>query len=388
MNFSHKLDTNLLFTNNSMADTQVQTKDPTTDEIKKLTKLESKPLTVTEQAEVEQTFAEAKDFRSLGEKITAPLDSIISETAIVIDSDPIMQVSDELSKMNSEVQSVYKDIINNDGMMMKAAKSIPLLGSLMRTLDSKWDEAKFNIQSLQGKIEMIFSGFDQANRSLDTSIDMQKKFLEGIDENLGKVVSYRDFLTTKVEEFKSKWTGTVDETEKLKYDMFVRQVEYFIGNLNVLIWNLDMARKRLLMRLDAAAKLSLSMSSSRPIFKTLLSTALIETSSQKALDASMKAINVMGETIDKMSTELTDKAIESSRKSEELSSKPVLSSDVFVANVTKLKTHFETIESYRAQVKIEAEAEKKAFDDASEELKKVKVLSSKDQEEFAKELSK
>lgn len=388
MNFSHKLDTNLLFTNNSMADTQVQTKDPTTEEIKKLTKLESKPLTVTEQAEVEQTFAEAKDFRSLGEKITAPLDSIISETAIVIDSDPIMQVSDELSKMNSEVQSVYKDIINNDGMMMKAAKSIPLLGSLMRTLDSKWDEAKFNIQSLQGKIEMIFSGFDQANRSLDTSIDMQKKFLEGIDENLGKVVSYRDFLTTKVEEFKSKWAGTVDETEKLKYDMFVRQVEYFIGNLNVLIGNLDMARKRLLMRLDAAAKLSLSMSSSRPIFKTLLSTALIETSSQKALDASMKAINVMGETIDKMSTELTDKAIESSRKSEELSSKPVLSSDVFVANVTKLKTHFETIESYRAQVKIEAEAEKKAFDDASEELKKVKVLSSKDQEEFAKELSK
>jgi hypothetical protein len=180
----------------------------------------------------------------------------------------------------------------------------------------------------------------------------------------------------------------MDETEKMKYDMFIRQVEYFIGNLNVLIGNLDMARKRLLMRLDAAAKLSLSMSSSRPIFKTLLSTALIETSSQKALDASMKAINVMGETIDKMSTELTDKAIESSRKSEELSSKPVLSSDVFIANVTKLKTHFETIESFRAQVKIEAEAEKKAFDDASAELAKVKVLNAKDQEEFAKEMNK
>jgi hypothetical protein len=62
-----------------------------------------------------------------------------------------------------------------------------------------------------------------------------------------------------------------------------------------------MARKRLLMRLDSATKLSLAMNSSRPIFKTLLSTALIETSSQKALDASMKALDVMGETIDKMS---------------------------------------------------------------------------------------
>ena len=173
----------------------------------------------------------------------------------------------------------------------------------------------------------------------------------------------------------------------MKLDMFIRQVEYFHANLNVLIGNLDMARKRLLMRLDSASKLSLAMSSSRPIFKTLLSTALIETSSQKALDASMKAIDVMGSTIDKMSSELTDKAIESSRKSEELSSKPVLSSQVFVENVNKLKAHFETIEAYRAQVKLEADAEKKAFDDASEELKKVKVLNAKDQEELARELN-
>lgn len=373
-----------------MADTQVKTQDPVLDEkaIATLTKMDTKPLTATEQAEVEQTFAEAKDFRSLWEKITSPLDSIIAETATVIDADPIMNVSDELSKMNSSVQEVYKDIINNDGTMMKIAKSVPLLGTLMKSLDSKWDEAKFNIQTLQGKIEMIFSGFDQAYSSLNTSIDMQKKFLEGIDSNLGKVVAYRDFLATKIEEFKTKWAESTDETTKMKFDMFIRQVEYFHSNLNVLIGNLDMARKRLLMRLDAASKLSLSMSSSRPIFKTLLSTALIETSSQKALDASMKAIGVMGETIDKMSSELTDKAIESSRKSEELSSKPVLSSDVFVANVTKLKTHFETIESFRAEVKIQADAQKKAFEDASEQLAKVKVLNAKDQEELVEELNK
>ena len=368
-----------------MADTQVRTQDPT--EEKKLN-IQTTPLSAAESAEVEKTFSEAKDFRSLGEKITAPLDSIIAETATVIDSDPIMNVSEELSKMNSSVQEVYKDIINNDGTMMRMAKSVPLLGSLMKSLDSKWDEAKFNIQSLQGKIEMIFSGFDQAYTSLNTSIDMQKKFLEGIDANLGKVIAYRDFLVGKVEEFKSKWTESMDDTSKMKYDMFVRQVEYFIANLNVLIGNLDMARKRLLMRLDSASKLSLSMSSSRPIFKTLLSTALIETSSQKALDASMKAINVMGETIDKMSSELTDKAIESSRKSEELSSKPVLSSQVFIENVTKLKTHFETIEAYRAQVQIEADAEKKAFSDANEELTKIKVLNAKDQEELAEEINK
>jgi hypothetical protein len=41
---------------------------------------------------------------------------------------------------------------------------------------------------------------------------------------------------------------------------------------------LELARKRLLMRLDAAVKLALAMNSSRPIFKTLLSVAVLETS--------------------------------------------------------------------------------------------------------------
>lgn len=373
-----------------MADTQVQVQDEAANQGQAAAvvgTINAKPLSAEEQAQVEKTFAEAKDFRTLGEKITAPIDSIISETASVIDSDPIMNVSDTLTAMNSDVQGVYKEIIDNDGTVMKVAKSIPLIGSLAKSLDAKWDEASFNIKSLEGKITTIFSGFDQSASSLNTSIDMQKKFLEGIDENLGKVVAYKEFLAKKIEEFKGKSLETADETEKMKYDMFIRHVEYFQSNLVVLIGNLDMARKRLLMRLDSASKLSLAMSSSRPIFKTLLSTALIETSSQKALDASMKAINVMGSTIDKMSSELTDKAIESSRKSEELSSKPVLSASVFVDNVTKLKNHFDTIESYRAQVKMEADAQKKLFDEASEKLRQVKVLGAKEQEEFAKELN-
>jgi hypothetical protein len=373
--------------------TQTQTKDPKdqtaqTEANAIVNDIKALPLSTTEKAEVEKTFSEAKDFRQLGEKITAPIDSIISETATIIDSDPIMQVSNTLAEINGEVQEVYKEIINNDGTVMRIAKSMPILGGLMKRLDSKWDEAAFNMKNLEGKIQMIFSGFDQAYASLNTSIELQKKFLEGIDANIGKVVAYKEFLNDKIEEFRSKGTEATDEATKMKYDMFIRHVEYFQSNLVVLIGNLDMARKRLLMRLDAASKLALSMSSSRPIFKTLLSTALIETSSQKALDASMAAIEVMGETIDKMSSELTDKSIESARKSEELSSKPVLSAAVFVENVTKLKNHFDTIESYRAQVKIEADAQNKLFDEASQKLKDIKILGAKDQEEFAEELSK
>jgi len=147
-----------------------------------------------------------------------------------------------------------------------------------------------------------------------------------------------------------------------------------------------MARKRLNMRLDSANKLSLAMSSSRPIFKTLLSTALIETSSQKAIDASMKAMEVMGNTIDKMSSELTDKAIESNKKSEEMTSKPILSTSVFIENVTKLKNYFDEMESYREQISKEATEERKLFKWAKNKLENLKILNKKDVEELNAEL--
>jgi hypothetical protein len=109
----------------------------------------AKELSASEQAQIEQTFAEAKDFRQLGEKITAPIDSIISETAHMIDSDPIMQVSNTLSELNGQVQEVYQEIIDNDGAVMKMAKKMPLIGGLMKKLDASFDEAAFNMKSLE-----------------------------------------------------------------------------------------------------------------------------------------------------------------------------------------------------------------------------------------------
>jgi len=337
---------------------------------------------------IEKVFSEAKDFRSIWEIITAPIDSIISETAKVIDSDPIMNVSGELEKMNWEVQWVYKEIMNNDWTIMKVLKSVPLLWNLAEMIDWKVDEAKFNMKSLEWKIWVIFSGFDQSYNSINTSIDMQKKFVDWIDANLDKISAYKNFIDIKITWFKTRLGETTDENEKQKLSMFIRNVEYFQSNLVVLIWNLDMARKRLLMRLDSATKLSLAMNSSRPIFKTLLSTALIETSSQKAIDASMKAMDIMGSTIDKMSSELTDKAIESNRKSEEMTSKSVLSTKVFEENVTKLKNHFDEIETYRESIKQEAELDKQKFNETKEILQKIKVVDKDAQEELAKELNK
>mgnify|MGYP001645038221 CR=1 FL=1 len=204
-------------------------------------------------------------------------------------------------------------------------------------------------------------------------------FTRAFSKKIGKILEDRKKMALSEME--------IVENEKEKLTLFIRNVEYFRSNLIVLIWNLDMARKRLLIRLDSANKLSLAMNSSRPIFKTLLSTAIIETSSQKAIDASMRAMQTMWETIDKMSTTLTDKAIESSKKSEEMSSKPVLSTSVFIENVTKLKNHFDEIETYREQVKLEAQKEQQLFEEAKQNLENIKTLNKEDYSELENEIN-
>jgi hypothetical protein len=88
-----------------------------------------------------------------------------------------------------------------------------------------------------------------------------------------------------------------------------------------------------------------------------------------------------------MSSDLTDKAIESNRKAEELSSKPVLDTQTFVENVKKLKEHFDTIEQYREQVRQEAEEERKIFDKATQDLGNIKTGKVEDFDELKDELS-
>lgn len=342
-------------------------------------------LTDQEQELVINSFKEIKDFRTLGETITTPIDSIIDETSKIIENDPIMDVSDSLSSINKQMNTVYEEIINNDGSTMKFLKSIPLVGSLAKMVDEKFDEQSFNIQSINEKISTIFSGFDQSYKSLNVSIDMQNDFLEGIEQNLGKVINYKNFLDIKLEEFKQNLENKEDE-EKIK--LFIKSVEFFQTNLTVLIGNLEMAKKRLLIRLDSARKLSLSMNSSKPIFKTLLSTAVIEISGQKAIDASMTAITAMSQTIDKMSSTLTDEAIKSNKKAEELSSKPILSLNIFIENVNKLKTHFEEIETYREQVSIEAKKEQEDFNNARKNLENIKILTKSQSDELENILAK
>jgi hypothetical protein len=69
-----------------------------------------------------------------------------------------------------------------------------------------------------------------------------------------------------------------------------------------------------------------------------------------------------------------------------MSSKPVVSTEVFIANVEKLKIHFDEIEEFREQIAIEAKEERRLFEEASSKLEDMKLLSKEDTEEFNKNL--
>ena len=334
--------------------------------------------------EIQETFKEAKDFRSIWEKITAPFDEIVSQSAKIIENDPIMKVNDELLKVNTEVQWVYSEILNKDTSLTKTLKNIPLIWWLVQKIQDK----KFDIKSTENKIQTIFSWFDISYNSLNTSIDLQRNFVDWINQNISKVENYKNFIDEKIVSFKAQIESETDLEKKEQLSLFLKNVEFFNWNLVVLIWNLKLTEKRLLIRLDSAWKLSLSMNASRPIFKTLLSTALIETSSQKALDSSLKAMEMMWSTIDKMSSELTQKTIDSALKSEQASTKPVLSNTVFVENVTKLKNHFDEIENYRKDLLLKNQEEQNAFIEAKNSLDNLKILSKNSQIQLESELTK
>jgi len=88
-----------------------------------------------------------------------------------------------------------------------------------------------------------------------------------------------------------------------------------------------------------------------------------------------------------MSSSLTDKAVQSSKKAEEITSKPILDPQKFVENVKKLKTHFDEIETYRKNIQAEAQAERQIFKQASDELSKLKEVKAKDLDELQNTLT-
>jgi len=335
---------------------------------------------------IEEKFENAEDFSEVGAQITAPINGVANETLTLIKNDPIMDVSGILNNIKKDVDWLYDDIIKEDSFILKFAKAIPLLWLAIDKISGTAENIKFNMKETNEKIQGLFKNFDVSHKSLVKSIELQNKYLKWLNANIDEIIAYRNFIDKKLEEFEEKIVQSSWE-EQEKYKNFANAMQNFLSNLNSLIGNLTLWRKRILRRLDAAQNINLVMWPTRWIFEALLSTAVVEAATQKPIEATLKSMNNLWESIDKRNETLTEKTIENSKKTEKMLAKPILNTKKFVNNVEKLKNHFIDIEEYREKMATEAKAEKKEFEKAYETLEDLNVPKPKNHKELMEHLN-
>lgn len=349
--------------------------------------LKAAPLSSSEKMKIETSLKNLGDFRKLWEEITAPFRWAFTRAAEIIDKDPVMNISSDLSNMNTQIKEVYSTIITNDWKIMRTMKKIPLFGSVISAIDNQVDKASFDLASASWKLEKIFEGYDKAETSLNASIDLRKGYIENLTENESKTAGYVTYLEAKLEEARQTFLGLTDDEEKRKYKMFIDNLDYYVANLISLVSNLYMTRRRMEMQQDSAYKLSLGMNVWRPIFETLIEAWMVETSWMQSIEAWAKALEGMWKLADDLSTMLANKTIESNKKSAQMMSKPLMNPEVFVTNVNNLIQNFNEMEAQKdelARIRTESVAKIK---DAVWKLKEMNVMTEAEQQQFQKHLS-
>ena len=115
---------------------------------------------------------------------------------------------------------------------------------------------------------------------------------------------------------------------------------------------------RIAMRLESAKRLHKQMELSRPAFQTLLSSVLMESAGQRAIEASVGIMKVLGGAIDQMSEKLTTQTIESAKMALEAEVRPMLGAGDIRRNVERIQSELLVIANTREQYMLEASNQK------------------------------
>ena len=345
-------------------------------------------LTREQKSEIEAAFKNADDFRGLWSKITDPFKGSFDKAVTVIENDPVMDVSNQLTNLNWQIQEVYWEILSNDGKMMRTAKKLPFIWGWIKAIDKNVDKASFDIKWTNRKIKVIFSGYDIAEGSLNTAINLKKEHITEMEWQEEISVRYITYIQRKIDQFKQNLATLPEWEDKRKYKMFLEQIEYFSANLVSLVSNLYLSRRRLEIQQQTSYKLSTAMNVWRPLFETLLNAGMFEASWLQSNEAAAAALQGMSTIMDNMQTQLTDRTIEGSKQTAEIMKKPLMNPDVYVKNVEKLVTHLNEMDSINESIKVEREQNMKNIQQATQRLQKRNVMTQQERETFSTELSK
>lgn len=339
-------------------------------------------LNKSRRKEIDDSFWKDWDFTSIWEKITEPINRILESSSDLIEKNPIFGASEELNWMNNDVQEVYKNVINKDNAVVAFAKKIPVLGNLVSVMTDKWDDANFNLKSLKEKLIEIFSGYDEVYESVLLWKTLQENFLEALEENITNLNEYLEYFDLSLSKANEDMKKEKDLLVRDKLKIKIENIQYYRDNLEVLVQNLDLSRQRLLIELDNSNKLATTMHSARPIYKSLITTALVERTTAKGTRAGQKVMEGFKKNLERMITEQTDNAIASHKKSEEMRSQTVIDSKVLETNVNKLKDYFDKMDEYKKSFMKGAESNRAILAKTKETLASINLMDLDDQREL------
>ena len=157
--------------------------------------------------------------------------------------------------------------------------------------------------------------------------------------------------------------------------------------LKTLIITLKLTYKRWQVRLYAISEMWIKMRVARPVFETILTTAIIEDASQQSLEASLDVMDSYRNVSNYMISDLTNRTIKSAEKTEKELSQTAVSIDVLEKSMTDLTKYLEEAEKRAEQVKKEQNEKMKKLSELNAKAEKMKNLTPDEIKEIEQEIN-
>lgn len=244
------------------------------------------------------------------------LNSLIKETAKLIDEDPLTSSVEELALIKKQFDAIQNTI--QDESIKDKSKWI--IASIFSSWSSRDEE--FVFKTFEWKINSIFEQFDLVHESVDNTIEMYVKYSEWLSKEINLLSNYIDSIS--------------------KDDLSNEDIR-LLNNYEVMKNTLQLSYDRIKLSLTSAWELSSTMEITRPIFQAVLSSCLIEVSGQKTLDSSIQMNNILSGTIDALSDKLTKASIDTSKTVIDITTKPLLWNSSLNANIKLLGNALEEL---------------------------------------------
>ena len=253
------------------------------------------------------------------------LNSLINETGQLIQDDVVMSSGEQIAEISEAFDSIKDEIWGEKKWWFSVIASWV-----------KKDE-DFQYKSFESKISSIFDRFDSVTESVANSITIFSKYGKSLEQEIVKINTYVDSIDKE----------TLEQDDILEYK-----------TICVIRDNLQLSMARIAMRLESAKRLYKQMELSRPAFQTLLSSVLMESAGQRAIEASVGIMKVLGGAIDQMSEKLTTQTIESAKMALEAEVRPMLGAGDIRRNVERIQSELLVIANTREQYMLEASNQK------------------------------